>query len=77
VDFLLVAGERRVAIEVKATQRVHDEHLAGLRAIRELPGLRRRVLVCRAPVVARSSDGIDILPVAVFSQMLDAGELLA
>ncbi len=48
VDFLLSrdSGDcEHCALEVKATRNVQPQHLAGLRAIAPLQGLRRRVLV--------------------------------
>ena len=37
VDFLLVRDGDFVAIEAKASARIHDRHLAGLRAVAPLP----------------------------------------
>ena len=45
VDSLLRRGEAFVAIEVKATTRPSPPHVAGLRAIADLAGVKRRVLV--------------------------------
>jgi hypothetical protein len=61
VDFLV--DDVRVAIEAKASTRVHDGHLRGLREIqREHPRLKRRVVVSLDPRVRRTADGIEILP---------------
>ncbi|MBI4951760.1 MAG: ATP-binding protein [Myxococcales bacterium] len=76
VDFLIVAGDTKVAIEVKSASRIRDDHLKGLRAIAELPGLVRRLLVSPAAEDARTSDGIEIVSFEKFCRMLDEGCLL-
>jgi predicted AAA+ superfamily ATPase len=75
VDFLLQRGNAHLAIEVKAGQRVSGEHLAGLRAIAELPTVKRRVLLYRGRLERRTEDGIEIWPVDRFLERLDAGTL--
>ena len=62
VDFLLQRGSEMLAIEVKSTSRYHAGHLKGLRAIAELPGVVRRVLVYAGERSFRTEDGIDIWP---------------
>ena len=62
VDFLLQRGQETLAIEVKSTDRYHTDHLKGLRAIAELPGLARRVLVYAGHRSFRTEDGIDVWP---------------
>ena len=57
VDFLLVRDGDFVAIEAKASARIHDRHLAGLRAVAPLPRLRRRILTCPGERRMRSPDG--------------------
>ncbi len=69
VDFLLSRGPDLCAVEVKAARRVHPGQLAGLRAIGELPGVRRRVLVHRGDRPTKTEDGIDVWPVET---LLDA-----
>jgi predicted AAA+ superfamily ATPase len=76
VDFILSSGRERTAIEVKSTRRVRDADLRGLRAIADLPGLKRRMLVCLAPADGRTHDGIAILRIDGFLERLDAGMLL-
>ena len=75
VDFLLMREDDYVAIEVKASARTHDRHLAGLRAVAPLPGLRRRILVYTGPRRMRTSDGIDIWPVPQFLEALETDRL--
>jgi predicted AAA+ superfamily ATPase len=69
VDF--VVDDVGVAIEAKATARVHDGHLQGLRQIAiDHPHVRRRLVVSLDPKRRRTEDGIDILPARVFAQQL-------
>lgn len=75
VDFLLRRGEERCALEVKAAGRAHAHDLDGLRAIGELPGLRRRVLIHRGERPTRTEDGIDVWPVETFLESLATGSL--
>ena len=60
VDFLLRRGGELVAIEVKSQPRYHTGMLPGLRAIAELPGIARRVLVYGGKRSFRTGDGIDV-----------------
>jgi predicted AAA+ superfamily ATPase len=75
VDFVLRRGSELCALEVKATRRPQPQQMAGLRAIAELPGLRRRVLVHRGERPTRTEDGIDAWPVETFLEALEAGRL--
>ena len=60
VDFLLRRGGELAAIEVKCQPRYHTGMLPGLRAIAELPGMARRVLVYGGARSFRTGDGIDV-----------------
>jgi predicted AAA+ superfamily ATPase len=64
VDFLLRRGRDWLAIEVKAGTGAGPDELRGLRAITDLKGLRRRILVNRGERRLTTSDGIDVWPVA-------------
>lgn len=75
VDFVLRRGSELCALEVKATRRPQPQHMAGLRAIAELPGLRRRVLVHRGDRATRTEDGIDAWPVATLLEALESDGL--
>ena len=59
------------AIEVKATRIVRPADLRGLRAIAELAGLRRRVLVFLGPRPLTTPDGIEVWPLAHFAKLLE------
>ena len=75
VDFLLRRGSDLCALEVKAARRFHPQHLAGLRAIADLPGLRRRVLIYRGERPLRTGEGIEVWPVPVFVEALQSGTM--
>ena len=75
VDFLLQRGKEALAIEVKSAQRYHTGHLKGLRAIADLPGLVRRVLVYAGRRAFRSEDGIDIWPAGQFAAAVSESRL--
>jgi len=64
VDFIL---DESVAIEAKATERVTDRHLKGLRALAEEGSMRRLILVCREQRPRRIGN-IEVLP---WRQFLD------
>ena len=70
VDFLLRRDSELAAIEVKTRSRYHTGMLPGLRAIRELPGMVRRVLVYDGKRSFRTGDGIDVWTVGRLQQAL-------
>ncbi len=72
VDFLLRQGKRMIAIEAKASRRFKGDMIKGLQAIRELPGLKRRVLVY-AGSDSWSTDGIEVMSPATFTKALEQG----
>ena len=69
VDFLLLRDGDAIAIEAKASPRIHDRHFAGLRAVAPLPCLRHRILTYTGERRMRSPDGIDVWPLP---DLLDA-----
>jgi predicted AAA+ superfamily ATPase len=75
VDFLLRRGEEICALEVKAGRRIHPGDFSGLRAIGELPGLRRRILIHRGERPTRTEDGIDAWPVETFLGALEGDRI--
>ena len=60
VDFLLRRAGEFAAIEVKSQPRHHTGMLRGLRAVAELPGMVRRVLVYGGRRSFRTEDGIEV-----------------
>ena len=75
VDFLLCRGADALAIEVKSGVRFDPSWCKGLRAIRALDGLRRRILVYPEGPALRTDDGIDVLPFDDFAHQLSQNEL--
>lgn len=75
VDFLLRRGHEFLALEVKAKRRIAPDDLAGLRAIADLPGLKRRIVLFLGQRAQRTSDGIELWPLARWLEALAAGTL--
>ncbi len=75
VDFVLRRGTELCALEVKAARRIHPGDMGGLRAIGELSGLRRRILIHRGDRPTRTEDGIDAWPVETFLEALEGDRL--
>ena len=73
VDFVISRGDERFAIEAKASEKIRDEHLYGLRAIEELRGLKRRILVYCGERTLRTDDNIDIWPWRKFVEWMAKG----
>jgi predicted AAA+ superfamily ATPase len=75
VDFLLERRGEYLAVEVKAAAKLSTQHFAGLKAIQELKGVKRRVLVYQGAHGLRTQDGIDVLTVPEFLTALERGTL--
>lgn len=75
VDFLIKAGRSFVAVEAKAKTALSSKDFAGLRAIHELTGIKRRVVVYLGDRPQRTEDGIDVLPVREFLAALEQHKL--
>ncbi len=73
VDFLLRRGKRFIAIEVKATRRWRADLAKGLRAIADLKGVERRIVVYMGNQVLRPEPGIEVLPHAKFMAEVQSG----
>jgi predicted AAA+ superfamily ATPase len=73
VDFLLRRGRERVAIEVKAARRWKPDFARGLRAIADLPGLARRIVVYLGAERLRPEKGIEVLPLPAFLAEIERG----
>lgn len=72
---LLRRGREMLAIEVKSTARYHTGLLKGLRAVRTLPRLVRRLLVYTGRRSFVSSDGVEIWPAVRFAAAVADGRL--
>jgi predicted AAA+ superfamily ATPase len=75
VEFLLERGGRFLAIEAKASARVGPGDFGGLRAIGDLRGITRRVLVHPGTLERVTEEGIEIWPVATLVERLEANDL--
>ncbi len=76
VDFII--GDMQVAIEVKSSERIHSDHLKGLRSIIvDHPGIARRIVVCREPRPRKTNDGIEIMPAEEFAKRLWEGVIIS
>ena len=75
VDFLLTRDNEYLAIEAKAASRYNTGLLKGLRAVRDLPCLVRRVLVYHGERAFRTEDDIDVWPVNRFLEALQTDGL--
>jgi hypothetical protein len=65
-----------VAIEIKGTDRVQDQHLKGLRAFKDEYKTTRCIAVSRDARPRKTSDGIEVLPWAVFLESLWTGKIM-
>jgi len=75
VDFLLVQGAELVAVEVKSGNTFAEGWCKGLRAIAQLEGLRRRIIVYPRGPVLRTKDGIEVIPFQHFADQLAGNSL--
>ena len=75
VDFVLRKGDDFVAIEVKSAANLSKADLKGLRAIGELEGVRRRLVVYLGLKKRTTPDGIQILPLQSFLEQIEADRL--
>lgn len=72
----LVIGDD-VAIEIKSTANPADNHLRGLRALKEEKIFKRYILVCTTERQRMTEDQIEILPVQTFFRELWAGAVIS
>ena len=70
VDFLLKKGEALTAIEVKAKTQVSSQDYRGLKTIKELPAVQRRIVIYLGKTVRKTEDGIEIWPFDFFLEKL-------
>ena len=75
VDFLLEKAGTFVAIEVKNGRRFHERWCRGLRAVRELKGMTRRIIVCPVGEIMKTEDGIEVWPFLHFCMVLAENRL--
>ena len=75
VDFLLRRGREYLALEVKTCTRVGAKDFTGLRAVADLKGVVRRVLLYLGSRRLRTADGIDVWPLSTWLQAVANDEL--
>jgi predicted AAA+ superfamily ATPase len=75
VDFVLKKGNSYIAIEAKTTKRINREHLKGLKAITDLKGLKKKILIYPGDKIMRTGEQINIWPPAYFLKELKSGHL--
>jgi len=70
VDFLLKRGKELIAIEVKAKTDVSSRDYRGLKVIKELPNVKRRIVVYMGKFIRKTEQGIEIWPFDFFCKNL-------
>lgn len=71
VDFLIQRGKEFTAIEVKAKGSLSSRDFKGLKAISDLKGIRRRLVVFLGERPFRTEDGIEAMPIRSFLDELE------
>ena len=74
VEFII--NSMHTAIEVKSSERVHKNHLKGLKALKEEHKVKNLILVCREKLPRTVGQNIQILPWKVFLQKIWEDRLL-
>jgi len=75
VDFILRRNREFVAVEVKSGRVFSKRWCRGLRAIADLKGLQRRVIVYPHGPLLRTEDGIDVMSFDYFAGLLAENRL--
>lgn len=75
VDFILVRGQDLIALEVKSGNTFMEAWCKGLRAVTQLKGLNRRIIIYPRGPAMRTEDGIDVLPFHQFADLLAENDL--
>ncbi|RPJ14126.1 MAG: ATP-binding protein [Desulfobacteraceae bacterium] len=75
IDFLLIRGTNLMAVEAKSGATFRDDWCKGLRAVAQLEGLQRRIVVYPDGPVMKTQDGIDVLPFRRFAEELASDAL--
>jgi uncharacterized protein len=70
VDFLVVKGRKKYAVEVKSGEKFKNDWTKGLRAIEKLEGLQKRIIVIPTGNLMKTEDGIEIMDFVTFSREL-------
>jgi uncharacterized protein len=75
VDFLIRRGKQFTAIEVKAKENLSSQDFKGLKAIADLKGIHRRLVVFLGDRPYRTEEGIEALPIRSFLDELEGKTL--
>jgi len=75
VGFLLVRGADLIAVEAKSGNTFMEGWCKGLRAVAQLKGLKRRIIVYPKGPVLTTNDGIEVVPFQHLADLL-AGDAL-
>lgn len=75
VDFVLQRNREFTAVEAKSGRTFSEKWCKGLRAISDLNGLQRRIVVYSHGPVMRTDDGIDVFPFDYFAGLLAENRL--
>ncbi len=74
VDFII--GSMQVAVEAKASKKIHQDHLKGLRNLKEdFPEIAKRIVVSLEEKPRLTADGILILGAEEFVRRLWNGKI--
>ncbi len=74
VDFII--NDMEVAVEAKASQKIHAKHLKGLRNLKiDHPSVKRRMIICLEEKYRETDDGIEVVPARDFVEMLWRGDI--
>ena len=73
VDFVLKFNSQYIAVEVKSSHRFKSEDLNGLKSIKSLPNLKRRIVVYPELDRQQTADGIEVMSFSAFCQELEKG----
>ncbi len=75
VDFIV--GNMKIGIEAKASSKIHNDHLRGLRELKkDYPEVQRRYVVSLEAHSRKLDEGITVLSVSDFCKKLWSGELV-
>jgi uncharacterized protein len=75
VDFLVQHGREFTAIEVKAKEIVANRDFTGLKTIKDMKDVRRRLLVYLGERPFQTEEGIEVMPVREFCEELERGKV--
>ena len=71
VDFVLKRGDELIAIEAKAKEQVSTKDYKGLRVIKSLPAVKRRIVVYMGKAIRKTEEGVEIWPFDFFCKNLE------